>query len=384
MTKDNNQKKTALTPVSDKMAVITQPQMKGTFVFADGTKADNAMLIGAEEGIIPLLDKAGQIQHVDKIELLKAVAADSKEQEKEKGIIMNKRYYEPVSPDEIDMATLQILFSTLLEEFDKLVKKIAFSVEGTKYEEIERMVNEVFRNFSPKISIPEILKKMDIDRPTSANKIKAVLEKIFQYRGIAGVIHMKDHNGKEYDIIRPVMLFTEYDSHDNTISFTSPYMNVAIIQIYLNRLKVQMDGIVEHYKNGQPKLTPAFSYTPKPTLAKARNKSAVEIVEQLLPLIATAGDANPWHISYSTLIDRCPVFKKKLENYGPTNSQSTLLRRTFKSVWKLMRNDTHLDEKYEDIRYPDVTPNMGSLESGADDAVINIYHGPKKKKHKKS
>lgn len=103
------------------------------------------------------------------------------------------------------------------------------------------------------------------------------------------------------------------------------------------------------YKNGTPKRLPSHSFLIKNTIAKERNKAAVENVQIIVTLIEQAGN-NSAHISAKTLVEKNPILQAQLDKSA---NPSQVLQRTFIKTFDLLTSQTRLTEVYTDIRLPD-------------------------------
>ena len=129
-------------------------------------------------------------------------------------------------------------------------------------------------------------------------------------------------------------------------------------------------------KSGEPLLLPNHSYLIDGSIAKERNKAAVENVVIIISMIERAGDNIP-RIKASTLIEHNPQLQERLEN---STNKRQLLKRTFAKTWELLRSKTRLADVYEGIELPDpkdpaYLPNETELEN----LVISFPHNGKKK-----
>ncbi len=141
-----------------------------------------------------------------------------------------------------------------------------------------------------------------------------------------------------------------YDESTNLISFSSPYLNHIVETIYNASLDRDKNGNLKKYHSGRQILNPSHSYLIKSSIAKERNKAAVENVTIIVKLIEQAGDKGTPHIKASKIIERNEALKMRLNAH---KNPSLLLKRIFEKTWELLRNETRLFEVYDGILLPD-------------------------------
>lgn len=230
--------------------------------------------------------------------------------------------------ESIELGMLRIFYSIILTEFEK-----------TKCTQIRDVIT---------LYVPDLAESMGLQRNLNKAAIQRIIDNIQSFHTIVGVMH-GTRNGKPSQSLYPVLNFEGYDDKRNTISFSSPYMNMVIKTVY--RLAIELK------KNGEPKLTrrgdvirrPSHSFLVKTSIVKERNKSAVENVMIIVQLIEQCGNNTP-HISALTMIERNPQFEQRL---AAAKNKTTLLKRTFETTWRILREQTHLAEKYPGIELPD-------------------------------
>ena len=143
-----------------------------------------------------------------------------------------------------------------------------------------------------------------------------------------------------------------YDAESNTIRFASPYMTRLIKRIYNVSIRKNKKGNPQLKKDGTPLLEVSHSYLVKSSIAKERNKRAVEIVIAVVITIEQAGKNTP-HLKASTIINRIPQLQKAFNATKTTSNKNLLLSRTFKKAWELLDSHTKLRDKYPNITLPD-------------------------------
>lgn len=256
--------------------------------------------------------------------------------------------------EHIDLPVLHILYGIILTQF-----------ENSGYKELADVI---------KIHIPTLAEYMGMPSNLNERDVNRLLEKIQSYHNIVGVIH-GTRNGKSKQSYYQVLNFESYDDKTNVVTFSSPYMNYVIKTVYNLSIRKTKDGKQRLKKNGDPLKLPTHSYLIDSSIAKERNKAAVVNVEILVTLIEQAGDNIP-NIKASTLIERNVQLADRLE--AAANPRS-LLDRTFKKTWELLRTKTRLQEVYEDIELPEpgdpaFMPTMKTL----DEMVFTFPHKGKK------
>ena len=256
--------------------------------------------------------------------------------------------------DDIDLPILRTFYSIILTQF-----------EASGYKVLQDVLTMSVPTLAEFIGLQSNLNKKDIGR---------VIEKTQSYHNIVGVVH-GTRNGKPVQSLYPVLNFEGYNDKTNTISFSSPYMNYVIKTVYNLSLRKSKDGKVKLKKNGEPLRLASHSYLIDSSIAKERNKAAVENVVILVTLIEQAGDNIP-RIKASTLVERNVQLADRLET---AKNPRALLDRTFKKTWELLRTKTRLQEAYKDIELPDpddprFMPTMKTL----DKVVFTFPHKGKK------
>ena len=142
------------------------------------------------------------------------------------------------------------------------------------------------------------------------------------------------------------------DVEKNTISFASPYMVRVIRDIYNASIRKIKKEIPILKKNGTPQMLPSYSYMIKSSIAKEKNKKAVEIIFIVVALIEQCGNNEP-HIKARTIIERNQLLKQALERCKTPGNINNTLTRAFTKAWKLLITHTTLKERYRNIQLPD-------------------------------
>ena len=257
--------------------------------------------------------------------------------------------------ESIDLGMLRIFYSIILTEFEK-----------TKCKEIRDVIT---------LYVPDLAECMGLQRNLNKQAIQRLISNIQSFHTIVGVMH-GTRNGKPSKSLYPVLNFEGYDDKRNTISFSSPYMNMVITTVYKLAIERKMNGEPQLTKRGETKRKPSHTFLVKASIVKERNKAAAENVLIIAQLIEQCGDHKP-HISAMTMIERNPQFEQRL---AAAKNKTTLLKRTFETTWRILREQTYLEEKYPGIELPDpndeaMIPTLRNLKT----IVFTFAHHGKKK-----
>lgn len=257
--------------------------------------------------------------------------------------------------ENIDLSTLRIFYSIILTQF-----------ETTNCSALQDVLTMSVPTLAEFIGLQSNLNKKDIAR---------VIEKTQSYHNVIGVLH-GTRNGKPVQSLYPVLNFEGYNDKTNTISFSSPYMNYVIKTVYNLSVRKTKDGKKKLKKNGEPLRLPSHSYLIDSSIAKERNKAAVENVILIVQGIEQAGGKS-YHIAASTLVERNIQLAERLQNDPQHRAQ--LLKRVFTKTWELLRTKTRLAEAYKDIELPDPKdPAYIPTVKGLSSMVFEIKHNGKK------
>ena len=198
------------------------------------------------------------------------------------------------------------------------------------------------------------------------------------YGNVIGIIYEYDpRRKKEWRSFYPMLLWMAVEEQDNTIRFTSPYLNMLLYKVMKESIRTDRNGLEQHKKNGQLLFEAHHSYLVKTSIAKERNKRAAEIVRIVCVLIEEAGSNTP-HISAQTILNRHAELAQALAAMNDVSNQNRLLRTTFQKAWELLRTQTRLEEVYKGIKFPSKAdyPTMATL-----DKSFNFPHQGKKKQN---
>ena len=235
--------------------------------------------------------------------------------------------------ESIDIPLLTVYYSIILQEFYSALKN---------GEELKPIIT---------MRIPELMRSMGLLKHGSGlnkNEVTNIIRKTQTFQDIIGIVDIPK-NGRIYKGHFPVLLFMGYDESTNIIQFSSPYINHVVGIIYNASLSRDRKGNLRQYQSGRQIINPSHSYLTKPSIAKERNKAAVENVFNIIKVIEQAGDKGTPHIKAVTLIERNEALKARLDR---DKNPSALLKRVFKRTWELLRDQTRLLEVYDGIVLP--------------------------------
>lgn len=263
--------------------------------------------------------------------------------------------------DKIDIPLLTVYYSIILKEFYSSL------IAGEP-------LNPVITMYAPELM--RCIGLLSDGSGVHKSDVKNIMRKTQTFHDIIGISDITK-NGKTYKTYFPVLVFMGYDESTNLISFSSPYLNHIVKTIYNASLVRDRNGNLRKYKSGKQVIKPSYSYLIKSSIAKERNKAAVENVRIIVQVIEQAGDKGTPHIKASTIVERNKVLKIRLSEDTHPNR---LLARVFKKTWELLRNQTTLLETYEGIELPDPDdvrniPTPGNL----DKLVFEFPHKGKRK-----
>ena len=258
----------------------------------------------------------------------------------------------------IDLPLLRIFYSIILSDFE------------ANHQELSGVLT---------LYVPDFAKKIGLGRNINKQDVNLLVKKAQSFHNVVGVLRV-DQYGAPRESIFPVLNFEGYDAQSNTISFSSPYMNHVIEEVYGASVRRDKRGAPRLKANGDPLRISSHSYLVKSEIYKERNKAAVENVIILIAMIEQAGNNTP-KIKASTLIERNPQLQDRLEN---AKDKKSLLKRTFAKTWELLQTMTRLQEVYKDIQLPD-PKNPASIPTPArlNDTVFTFPHKGKKNNENK-
>lgn len=266
----------------------------------------------------------------------------------------------------LDLGPLRVLYSTVEQMLERHVLK-----GDIDESQVPDYVVSVY--------VPELMQKMGMQPNANKKHVVALINKIRQYENIVGIIPVK-RGKKTYHIYSRVMVWHEYNDATNTISFASPYFNRLRFALYKASLKRDKDGSILITKAGNQNQTSVQHFLIKNSIESERNKRAIEIVDAVCEIIVTRGNYNPekdnppW-ASARTIISKCVLLKEGLLSYNDDSNRNKMLKSAFLKAWELLHTQTHLEEEYINIRFPDTYPTMSRL-----DMVFSFPHEGRRKK----
>ena len=265
--------------------------------------------------------------------------------------------------EKTDLQTLRFLYGTLLKKYNQNIEDIAQLI-GTDAKQ--------FLSHNVTIYIPDYVKALGMSRNINQDTVNRIVGKISSYSSLWGIVETNE-SGRLAKGYYPVMVFLGYEEADNTITFTSPYMNRIIILIIQDSIKRDKGGSPLRKKSGQLVTRPSHSFHVKPSIIKNSSEWAKDIVDVICALMDKAGDTCP-HIRYSSIIDRCDGFNEYLAAQPSKYKRNRVLQRSFSTAWKLLAKDTDLMESFRALKLPDpdnpqTIPTMQTL-----DHVITFPH----------
>lgn len=221
------------------------------------------------------------------------------------------------------------------------------------------------------IYYPDFSRKIGKSSSIGKSDVMDFIHNIKLFETTIGIID----NGANNNDLLPVLAFKEYNAAKNTVSFSSPYMTRIAQEIYETSIKKNKNGLILLNKNGKPQMHPSYSYLIDMSIAKERNKKAVEIVFIVIALIEQAGTNIP-HIRAKTIIERNPLLHKSLDGQTSRN-KGIFLKRAFSKAWQLLRTKTILTETYINIQLPDPQDTAAIPTASTLDMVFEFPHNGK-------
>ena len=243
-----------------------------------------------------------------------------------------------------------------IEKIDIPLLTALYNVILTKYHE-RLMQGETLRDVTSQVTsvyAPDFANYLGItlkgeNGGLHKTDVRNIMEKTSKFHNIIGILHIT-RNGKPDKSYFPVLNFAGYNAEDNTISFFSPYLIYVVRKIFSEALIKDKKGQPKLKRNGFPMLEANHSFLIRPSIVTERNKAAVENVMIIVKVIEQAGDRGTPHIKASTIIERNEALKWRLSK---DQNPERLLARVFKRTWELLREETTLQETYQDIELPD-------------------------------
>lgn len=259
-------------------------------------------------------------------------------------------------PD-VDLPTLHYLYGLILKKWSEDTNVI-----------LERYADDPRQmlSYNTTFYIPDFIRAAGITSNANKATVQGIIKKIEGYSDIIGVVKEQHIGRGSTYAYYPVMVFIGYDESDNTITFTSPFMNRIVQKTLYDSIRYDKHGNAMRSKSGRINMRPSHSYRINSGILKERNKRAIEVACIVAALIDKAGDQTA-HIRFRTIIDRFEQLKQDIENASSTYNKNRILRTTFSKTWEFLEKYSDLPEKYKNIKLPDpndkdAVPTMKTLE----------------------
>lgn len=235
-----------------------------------------------------------------------------------------RQLYTDEIPKDIDLTFLQLMYSIVLKNYDQTMTE-------------DNTIRQVITLYMPAVM-------RALGQPTAKeHQFELFKQKILSFQTIMGVI---DGMGTQ-----AVLVFLAEDKKKNIISFSAPYLEAVVRNLYKVSIRRKNNGEPMLKKNGEPLMIPTDTYSIDPAILKEKCKYAILNVVNLVSLIKEAGENTP-HITAKTLIDRNLQFKEALDNSAPKD-RNIQLKRVFAKTWEMLPKYTTLKNDYPDIQLPD-------------------------------
>lgn len=191
------------------------------------------------------------------------------------------------------------------------------------------------------------------------------------------------HDSTEYKLISVLA----YNPETEVLHFSSPYLQ-QLIGALVQKEEAQINGGKKYYLWNCDLL--------HASAANERNPAAVEMATRILVGVQQRGltpDAKlkqnknrrgkdettvTWSISCKGLIDDCPQIREKLKRSKTTSNRTTTMQRTFKAMYRILKQKTDIFSYYENLKITEIVPTAKSI-----DAVIVVTHNGGNPKYKR-
>ena len=255
----------------------------------------------------------------------------------------------PLRPDDLDIHFLSSIYSVL---FKNIVKELP---QAKTPEDILR--------YSAEIYIPDLMEYLGHNRNYNETELAAVVHQLRSYRNIIGVIVSNQNTNRPSKDYFELLELESLKIERNVIRLCSPYMNELVCILYADEIKQNLltEREMKMRIVTRKITTPIHSTLIKPSIVKARNKRAAEIVDVVVKLIEQTGPNGTPHISAENIIDRCPYLEVSLRCCELDRDRNRLLKKTFQTAWQYLEEYTLLKEVYKDIEFPTEIPVMKHL-----------------------
>ena len=264
--------------------------------------------------------------------------------------------------EKIDIPLLTALYNVILAKYHERLK------QG---ETLKNVTSQVTSVYAPDFANYLGITLKGEDGGLHKTDVRNIMEKTSKFHNIIGIMHIT-RNGRPDKSYFPVLNFAGYNAEDNTISFFSPYLIYVVRKIFSEAIIKDKKGLPKLRRNGLPMLEANHSFLIKPSIVAERNKAAVENVMIIIKVIEQAGNDGTPHIKASTIVERNEVLKLRLSK---DTHPFRLLERVFKRTLELLREETTLQETYQDIELPDPNDKKNiPTPSSLDKVVFEFPH----------
>lgn len=314
----------------DRLPIITLQSWENSMTFAPGKCASLVMM---DEGT------RNRIAYEDgKLKLDGREITDS-----DMGALLaDIRNHAMVPGEKVDLRTLRFLYGIALIKYSENI------------EDVVRRIGEnprQFLSYNVAIYIPDYVKALGMSPHINQRDVQRIIDKIESYSPIWGIVET-NALGRPLRGFYPVVRSIGYEESDNTLTFTSPYMNRIITLIIRESIRRDGKGNFVRKKNGELVTDPSHSYHVKTSVMKNSSEWAKDIVDVVCVLLDVAGDTLP-HIKFSKIIERCDGFGEYIRSQPTTYKQNRVLKRSFATAWKLLAKDTDLLQSFQCLKLPD-------------------------------
>ena len=274
--------------------------------------------------------------------------------------------------NDVDITLLGSIYSLILAEYRKECINDKGRIKKHKVKPIT-------------LYFPQFLKYLGIIRNFSQDNANAMLSTIKRFSNVIGYLQTTEKDQRDYQerpVARyyPALLLTDYNVDNNTITLASPYLAKLVNEIIYENIKRKKTGEMLLGKDETIKYNPSHSFLIKPTIAKQRNKAAVENVYIIVALIEQAGNPKKNKktitpsITASELISRNETLRTMLDDASSNSHKTKTLHRCFEKTYELLRDETWLLDKYKGLKMPTEIPTARTVNT----LTLKFPHGGRK------
>lgn len=260
----------------------------------------------------------------------------------------NNMFYSDKRPQGLsDTEVNKIITFENIENINLSLLRVIYSMIFKEYEASNNRLDKSYIS----IKISDLFKSLGRKPNVGQDRVEGLLRDITQYKNVYGVVI--NNTGKRlYRNYYEVLSDYKYDEKKKVIHMKMPYLICLIEMMTINDKEPK-------------KKKPTHSFLIKSSIAKVRNRAAIENVNIIVTLIEQAGDNVP-HISAKTIVDRNSLLKYRLRQCSKKNRQR-IIDKCFMKTWELLRTATLLEDKYINIELPnseDITslPKLKNLQ----------------------